>query len=441
MRVNPGSYFGAKSPVGSTTPFARFTAVTSTVTEKPLTLLDLLKEKQPLKIIHGGQVIMPDGNPKAASVVVAGNRIKAVLEGPLPRFLFLGKSVKWIDAQGKIVTPGLVDQHFHGGLGCDLNHPDRDKVHFLRKELPKYGVTSVAPSLLTDDPAVMKSAADALDEEFSEDIGARVLGLHYEGPFLNQNFRGTHHAKYLQTPTVENAKAILNPHLKLMTLAPELDKNLALTRFLSARGVTVQAGHSAASEAQVHEAMQAGVKGVTHLFNAMKPFHHRDTSIANAALSTPGLNAELIADLIHVDKSALQLAIRAKTPLGSNQAPEDLTLVTDSLALTGLPAGSTYNFGGLKVVLDERGRLVNEEGNLSGSSVFLNKCVQNLAREGLAPFGWAAAMASRNPARNLGRNDLGQIKEGALADIVLWDEKTLDVKETLIDGNEVYKSD
>jgi N-acetylglucosamine-6-phosphate deacetylase len=217
-----------------------------------------------------------------------------------------------------------------------------------------------------------------------------------------------------------------------VTLAPEQDEELAYTKFLTQRRIRVSAGHSNATVEEMEDAIDAGVTGITHLYNAMRPFHHREPGIVSVALNRDDLYTEIISDGVHVHPEAVRLALR-------NKPRERVILISDCLALAGLPEGSCLEFGQQRVT-NRNGQAINEEGRLAGSTTFVNHCVKNLVFWELMTFPQAVQFATANPADYLGiGKEYGRILPGYYADVVLWDKNTLEVKITLINGEIIYQ--
>jgi N-acetylglucosamine-6-phosphate deacetylase len=260
----------------------------------------------------------------------------------------------------------------------------------------------------------------------------RPLGIHLEGPFLSAKYRGTHPLGAIDGAKVEDVLNLISPHVRQMTLAPERERALELIQALVRRGIRVSAGHSNADTETFLTALEHGVQSVTHLYNAMRPFHHRDPGIAGVSLADPKPYVQLIADGAHVHPYALEATIRSK-PL------EKIILVSDMMHLAGMPNQTSVKFAG-QAVTAKNGRAINTEGNLAGSCVFLDQCVRNLVNWDLTRFEDAVLMASTHPAEYLGEgHQLGKIQRGYLADLILWQEGSLEINATWINGDLVYQ--
>ncbi|MBK8189346.1 MAG: N-acetylglucosamine-6-phosphate deacetylase [Vampirovibrionales bacterium] len=390
-----------------------------------------------LTLIAGARVLKPDGRFYEETVILEGARILA-LEAETPGALLLNHDdVEVINAEGALLTPGLIDLHINGAFGCDFNAAPIAEIQRALRLLAARGVTSVAPTVITAATMDMLTAINTLEETIHQarpDL-CRMIAIHVEGPYISARYRGAHPAEDIpESIGIEELRAFTSPHVRIMTLAPERDPQGLKIQYLTEKGVRVNAGHTNAGSDEITRAVSQGVSGVTHLYNAMRPFHHRDPGVIGATLAIPQLYAEIIADGVHVHPTALQAAVRAK---GLNR----IMLVSDAMALAGLPEGSQCVFAGQTVTL-RRGEARNEEGNLAGAAFLLDDCIRRLVKSRTLGFEQALTMASATPAEYLGRSeDLGRIAPGCLADLVLWDAATLTAKATWVDGKLVYEAD
>lgn len=311
--------------------------------------------------------------------------------------------------EGGMLTPGLVDLQVNGFFGHDLADAGTAGWHTVAGRLPETGVTAFLPTFIT---APLPALAEALRRTARLlphlPPGARVLGVHLEGPFLSERRRGAHNPAHLTDPTPQALAPLLETGLvKLVTLAPERPGALAAVRTLAERGVLVSVGHSDATAEQVARAADAGARKVTHLFNAQSGVHHRRPGVAAQALADPRLTAGLILDLHHVAPVAARLAFAA--------APGRIVLVTDAVSAAGMPPGR-YELGGEPIELPAAGPPLRAGGTIAGSALRLDAAVGNAIALGIDPAA-AVDAATRLPADLIGRRDLGRIAPGAAADL------------------------
>ncbi len=276
-------------------------------------------------------------------------------------------------------TKLLIEQHFHGAFGIDFNTASVDDVLYLSKEILKYGIGGIFPTIVTDSVENTKRAIAVIKEAANRQASdmAKILGIHLEGIFLNPEKKGIHNQEHFLKPTIENYKLIEDDFIKIVTLAPECDEGLIT--YLNQKGVKVQAGHCTGGNL-------TGCTGVTHLFNAMTGINHRGSSTALSALINDDIYTEIIADGIHVSDDALKLVFKAK--------PQDkIILISDCLPCTKitLPSGegrNLFDFGVGFTFADEKVyydgvKATSKEGTLAGSTALLPDIIKRLAKENL----------------------------------------------------------
>ncbi|MBB6254122.1 N-acetylglucosamine-6-phosphate deacetylase [Nitrospirillum iridis] len=313
-----------------------------------------------------------------------------------------------------LLAPGFVDTQVNGGGGVLFNEmPTATAALAIAQAHRRFGTTSLLPTFITDAAGTWRRAVDAAAAA-AQVPGGGVVGIHLEGPFLNPERRGVHEAAYVRPPTDEDIAFLLSLPARfpqgrvLLTLAPEVVGDAALTRLAEA-GVILAGGHSAASFARTRSALDHGLTGFTHLFNAMPPLMNREPGIAGAALSDPRGWCGVIADGVHVHEAMLRLALAAK-------GPDRLFLVTDAMPPTGTDADSFELYG--HTIHRRDGRLVTANGVLAGADIDMAAAVRGAVRLMGVAAETALAMASRVPAAFLGLDDLGRIGPGARADFV-----------------------
>lgn len=356
------------------------------------------------------------------AVVVSGERIVEVVRDPRPAML----PERVITAE--IVAPGLIDLQVNGGFGVEAGD-GADALRTLAARLPATGVTAFLPTAISAPAAWYPRVLEAFAAAHGAD-GARLLGLHLEGPFLAASRKGAHRQEWIDAASDDLFAFLLEqPALRLMTLAPERPGGLERIRRLRERGVIVSLGHTDATYETFIAGVDAGALMATHLYNAMSPFQHRQPGAAGAALTDDRVTVGLIADGIHAHPASLQLAVRAK-------GPERIALVTDMMAAAGMPAGR-YQLGGQEVITDGIAARL-PDGTLAGAVLTMDAALRNIVAWTEATLADALRMASEVPARLLGRPDLGRIAPGAAADLALFD-RDLCVVATIAGGRMVYQ--
>lgn len=276
----------------------------------------------------------------------------------------------------------LVEQHFHGAFGIDFSTCGVDELLLLAKKLLTKGIGGFYPTLVTDSVENIRRQIERIKtaSKNQEPEMAQILGIHIEGIFINPHKKGIHDEKLFLKPTIENYKLIEDDFIKIVTLAPELDDNGELRRYLKLKGVKVQAGHCAGPDLD-------GCHGVTHLFNAMEGINHRALSASLNALIDDNIYTEIIADGIHLSDDIIKLVLKTK--------PEDkVILVSDSLPLAGSNL-EEIDFAGEKVFYDGK-KATSKEGTIAGSTAFLNEIIQKLTVKDKNNFDKYVKMASDN---------------------------------------------
>lgn len=320
-----------------------------------------------------------------------------------------------------MAAPGFVDLHVHGCGGVDFLHADDGARLTGDRCLLAAGVTSYQPAFMSAPPDVLVASLARLVRP--TDGGPRMLGAHLEGPFLAPGRLGTHDPRNRRDPDVALLERLLvaGP-VGEVTLAPELPGALELVALLVERDVVVSVGHTDATAAQARAAFAAGARSATHLCNAMRPLHHREPGVIGAALTTAGVTLELIVDGHHLDDDMVRVIWQA--------AGDRVALVTDGTAAAGMPDG-TYSQGDIVAHVTD-GAVRTADGVLAGSALTMIDAVRNLHGLGIALPAVVTA-ASRVPARLVRRDDLGTLRPGATADVIVLDD-ALTVRETFVGG-------
>jgi N-acetylglucosamine-6-phosphate deacetylase len=328
-----------------------------------------------------------------------------------------------------VILPGLIELQINGAFGVDLT-ADPGGIATLSAQLPTHGVTAFLPTIISS-PVTRYPDLLAACTLSPAPGGARPLGLHLEGPFLQPERRGAHDPAALTLPTPEKLARLLRPDLvRLITLAPELPGGLEAIDQIRRHGIMAGIGHSSSGYDEAWQSFEAGIAYAVHLFNAMPPLHHRQPGLAGALLQPDAPPVGLIADGIHVHPALLRLAYAAR-------GIEGITLVSDAMAAAGLGPGH-YPLGQQQVTVGAQGARL-ADGTLAGSAILLDGAVRNMINFGICSLAEAAIMASLTPARVLGMDHhKGKILPGYDADLVVLDGN-LNVYLTIIDGNIVYE--
>lgn len=337
-----------------------------------------------------------------------------------------------IDANGKYVSPGLVDMHIHGYLGADASDGDIEGIKLMAGGIIQNGVTAWCPTTMTVSKQEIETAFDCIRQVKNSDeyYGARILGVNSEGPFINAAKKGAQAEEHILKP---DADFIIKHSdiVKLFTVAPEVEGALECIEKVSKEtDVLISIGHTNASYEEAMAGIEKGIQNTTHLFNAMTVLSHRSPGVVGAALSTD-VSTELIADTFHVDKGLFGLIAKIKG--------NKLCLITDCIRAGGMPDGD-YTLGG-QPVHKEGIKCLMDDGTIAGSVLNLNQAVYNLYSNTDLELYEAVNCASLYPATALGEADeIGSLEEGKRADIVIADEK-FNVVTTILDGVIRYKGE
>jgi N-acetylglucosamine-6-phosphate deacetylase len=378
-------------------------------------------------LVERATLFTPDDVIVDGAVLIDGGRIVAC--GPAAE-VAAPAGAAHIDAQGASVAPGFIDLQLNGALGDDFTQ-DPATIWRVAAHLPRWGCTAFLPTIITSPLAVVEQAQAVLAGGPPEGWrGAAPLGLHVEGPFLNPQKKGAHNPEHLRPPSLAHVAA-WSPaeHVRLVTLAPELDGALEVIAALTARGVVVSAGHSMATYAQAQAGFAAGSTYGTHIFNAMPTLAHREPGLPGALLTAPGQVVGLIPDGVHTHPAIVALVWRMKGTAG-------LTLVTDAMAALGMPPGK-YMLGDQEVTVTERDARL-PSGTLAGSVLALDEALRCLLRFTGCSLQAALPALTSTPAGVLGLTDRGRLAPGAIADLVFLDDD-LEVVRTLAAGELVYE--
>lgn len=318
------------------------------------------------------------------------------------------------------ILPGFIDIHCHGAYGFDTNDADPEGLRKWAKGIVDEGVTSFLATTLTQSEEVLTNAVSNVAKVVEEGYeGAEILGIHFEGPYLNKAHKGAQPEEYCVKPNIEQFKRYQKAAhglIKYITMAVENDEDYTLTKYCSQNNVVVSIGHSNATYEQAVQAYAHGARSMTHVYNAMTPFTHRANGLVGGALRIRNMYGEIICDGNHSTLAALNNFFTSK-------GPDYSIIITDSLMCKGFPVGTKFDFGGQEVVIypDGSAHLV-EAGNLAGSTLNVNKGLKILIEDALVPVNYAINACTSNPARCLHVADRkGTIGVGYDADLVILD--------------------
>ncbi|HJQ34035.1 MAG TPA: N-acetylglucosamine-6-phosphate deacetylase [Pyrinomonadaceae bacterium] len=370
-------------------------------------------------VLRGARVVTPAGVLERADVHVEQGRIARVTEGGSEEG---AEGVRVLDLKGLTLYPGFVDVHIHGAVGVDTLEAGAEDLHRVARFLASNGVTAWLPTLVPAPVEDYARAVASVDELMSNQEerapAARAVGVHYEGPFVNERQCGALRTEYFRSfargDELEDLPLLdAQGAAHMITLAPEVERGVELVAELARRGWVVSVGHTRAAVEVLERARAAGARHMTHFLNAMSPLHHREPGPIGWGLVTEDVTVDVIADFVHSDPLALRLVLRCKTPAG-------VSLISDAVAPAGLGDGEYRVWG--ETITVERGRTRNERGSIAGSVITMLDAARNCRALGLTETD-VARLASLNPARLVGIDkDCGSIEEGKRADLAALDD-------------------
>ena len=369
-------------------------------------------------LLHVGKAITPTSEIHDAGILIRDGEIERI--GKRDE-LELPAGATEIRAGESTAVPGFIDIHIHGAGGRDVMEGTPEALGVVTQRVAKHGTTSIIATTVTAATDYTLRAVEGIAKYIpiqleQNDFRAEVLGMHFEGPFLSKERRGMHPAEMLQPPSSEMLQKLLHAaagNARILTIAPELLGAMPCIDAARSLGMVVSIGHTDATYEQARAAIAHGAHNATHVYNAMRPFSHRDPGVIGAVLTSPEVNAELIADGIHVDEIAMKVLVQAK-------GPERMLLVSDGTMATGMPDGK-YTLGGVEFTVVD-GVCRDSRGTLVGSTLTLDRALRNIVRLGV-PLASAVRMLTLNPAMVLGIEfKKGALRTGADADILLLNE-------------------
>jgi N-acetylglucosamine-6-phosphate deacetylase len=369
-------------------------------------------------LLHAARALTPTAEIADAGILIRDDVIEAI--GPR-QSMSLPAGAQEVVATDQVAIPGFVDVHIHGAGGHDVMEGSETAMAVVTRTVARHGTTSFVATTVTASPDDTCRSIEGIARYIAVQHGtdeprAEVLGIHYEGPFISPLRRGVHPAEWIQLPSAELLEKLIRSaagNARILTIAPEL---LGATPCIDAAhkaGLVVAMGHTDATYEQARAAIARGVHHAVHVYNAMRPFSHRDTGVIGAVLTSPAVTAELIADGVHVDEAAMRILLQAK-------GAGCVILVSDGISATGMPDGK-YMLGKFEVTV-AGGVCRNAEGKLAGSTLTLDRALRNIVGLGI-PLADSVRMLTENPAKLLGLEfKKGALRTGADADIVLLDE-------------------
>ena len=369
-------------------------------------------------LLKNANVVLPDREVQGAAVLIEEGRIVS---------LEASQADEVLDLAGTTLLPGFIDVHIHGAVGVDVMEATPRGLREVSNYLASQGVTSWLPTLVPGSDENYASVAAMVSECLHDRDGARVLGLHYEGPFVNTAQCGALHTEYFKTysaPSDLDALPVPQNAVHMITMAPEVDGGVELVRELKRRGWVISIGHTRAGLEVLDQACEAGAHHMTHFMNAMAPLHHRNPGPIAWGLSRDDVMVDMIADGIHLDPFMLRVLLKIKGVGG-------ISLISDAIAAAGKGDGDYEIWG--ETISVKNGRTANAKGSIAGSVISMLDAVRLLRSLGVS-YVDLARMASLNPARLLGVDaECGSIEVGKRADLVALDQSDRP-KSVLISG-------
>ncbi|MDF2722470.1 MAG: nagA [Paenibacillus sp.] len=369
----------------------------------------------PTEVIDDGYMILSDGG-----------QIEAIGRGDIPE----PEQAELVDCSGKLIVPGLIDVHVHGGGGYAMHKATFADIDGMSRYHARFGTTAFLPTTATTTTeAIIASIRNAVNAA-GRTTGAQIAGIHLEGPYLNSKRKGAIRAEHIRLPDPQELRQFVEAaagYLRIVTLAPEIAGGMDGVRRLNGIGIAVSIGHSDATYEQVRQAVQCGASQTTHHFNGMSPFHHREPGVAGAGLLLPELTTELICDGVHVHPGAVKLLFEMKTP-------ERVCLITDSVICAGMPDGI---YEDRFLVRDGIVSLV-DGSSLAGSSLTMLQALKNAIRFTGYSLEKLLPSATAVPAKQAQLPNKGSLAKGKDADFLILTPE-LDLQATYVLGTKVYE--
>ncbi|MEZ5327142.1 MAG: N-acetylglucosamine-6-phosphate deacetylase [Verrucomicrobiales bacterium] len=381
------------------------------------------------RLLTNLRAVSPGSNLPDAAVLIENGRILTVApSSEIPPIE--GDDV--IDLSGATVVPGLIDIHTHGANGSDFSDATEDAVRKIAQAKLREGVTTFLPTSITLPREQLEKMMHAAAAYRGRQDAAKTPAVHIEGPYINAECAGAQNPAFVRPPDIDELLALhaISP-VGIVSMAAETEGAIPFIERMTAEGITTSLAHTAATYAQFSSAKAAGLTHLTHFCNQMTRLHHREIGVVGAGLLDREVMIELICDTIHLVPDMIRLVFELKPP-------EQLMLITDSVAASWLPDGSHVNLGGLDVVVEDRACRLHD-GTLAGSTLRLNDALKNVHTLTGLPLESLVCTTSFNQAQSLRLPGLGTLQPGAIADIAVLDEN-FDVVMTLVDGEVRFDS-
>jgi N-acetylglucosamine-6-phosphate deacetylase len=392
---------------------------------------------QQIKIING-RVITPYRVINGGTVLVSGNKIKAVSECDID-----APDATVIDAAGKYVSSGFIDIHVHGGGGHDFMDGSEEAFLEIARTHARYGTTSMVPTTLTAEKADLLKTLDLYTlADAKNTMGAQFLGMHLEGPYFAMSQRGAQDPRYIRNPDEEEYKEIIaySKVIKRWSAAPELPGAIKFAKYLQANGIKAALAHTDAIYEEVVEAFENGYTLATHLYSCMSGVSRRNAyryaGVIESAFLIDNMDVEVIADGIHLPAPLLKLVYKIK-------GPDHIVLITDAMRAAGMPEGESVlgnKETGLKVIVEDGVAKLPDRLSFAGSVATCDRLVRNMINIAGVPIIEAIRMMTKTPAAVMGVDNFkGALVEGKDADIVIFDDE-INIQTTMVNGKVVFEA-
>jgi N-acetylglucosamine-6-phosphate deacetylase len=378
------------------------------------------------KAIRNGRIILPEGI-QDGKILLYDEKILGIVEAVDTK-----EEIEWLDAGGNYISPGFIDIHIHGASGFDAMDEEEDAITHISIAICERGVTGFLPATMTMSKERIHKALENIRRSMGRrGKGAQVLGAHMEGPFIDPKRKGAHDEAYILKPDYGLIAEYMDV-IRVITMAPERDEGHRFIHQMQAYPqIVLSIGHSNATFEEAMEAINAGVRSATHLFNGMTGLHHRNPGVVGAILKSD-IFCEVIADNVHIHPGIYSI-------LGKVKGPDRIILITDAMRAACLKSG-TFDLGGQTVNVDAQAVRL-EDGTLAGSILTMNHGVKNFLENTDCDLHEIIHMASLNPAKLLGiENQKGSIGVGKDADIIIFNED-FEVLTTIVEGQLCFRRD